>query len=85
MSDKMTIGDVLDSKKPKPKTWCGTPPSNCDICGAEITDIFIDGATRMGPWGCLCEECHKSHGKGLGIGRGQKFQKQGNEWVKIEG
>jgi hypothetical protein len=66
-------------------TWCGEPPATCDICDAELTNIFIDGRTRMGPWGCLCITCHASHGVGLGTGRGQKYIKQGDDFIKIEG
>lgn len=71
-----------------PTEWLGSEPKACDICTKPIKDTFIDGATRMGPWGILCPSCHKSHGVGLGIGKGQKYVKQSSgpfagRWLKI--
>jgi len=65
--------------------WVGEPPTRCDICGKRIKNIFIDGKTRMGPWAFMCPECHRRFGVGLGVGRGQKYVKNGEEWVKKEG
>lgn len=55
------------------KKWMGAIPEKCDVCHNEFKDVFIDGATLMGPWGLLCESCHQEVGIGLGIGRGQKY------------
>jgi hypothetical protein len=41
----------------------------CDICGS--ADAAVDGKTRMGPWGYLCNGCFSTEGVGLGMGRGQ--------------
>lgn len=69
------------------KKWMGTVPKKCDICGRNIGTVFIDGRTSMGPWGCLCPECHKHYGYGLGTGKGQKYRKTkvegGIEWQKV--
>ena len=55
------------------------PPSNCDICHAPITDMFVDGATTAGPWGNMCwPKCYAKYGRGLGTGKGQKYEKQPN-------
>ena len=51
------------------------PPEKCDVCDAKIVDVFIDGATVMGPWAYLCPSCHRRYGTGLGIGRGQKYRR----------
>jgi len=67
------------------KQWMGTPPIECDLCRSKIKDKFVDGATRQGPWGCLCQICHKTQGVGLGMGKGQMYQLQGKNWVKIGG
>jgi len=67
------------------KTWLGSPPLECDICRNKIKVHFVDGATVMGPWACMCLACHKLQGRGLGLGFGQKYQLQGKDWVKIEG
>lgn len=67
------------------KKWFGTPPTKCDICHKDIKTEFVDGKTQMGPWGILCKGCHFMYGIGLGVGRGQKYAKEGDDWVKIEG
>ena len=67
------------------KIWQGSPPLECDICRGRIQGIFIDGATRSGPWGCMCPECHRTQGRGIGQGQGQVYMKQGNDWVKSAG
>ena len=33
----------------------------------------------------MCMQCMHDYGIGLGVGLGQEYQKQGNEWVKTEG
>lgn len=69
------------------KFWIGEPPTECDICGKPITDQFVDGATVKGPWACMDLECHSIYGVGLGLGRGQFYEKQldGRRWLKVEG
>lgn len=67
------------------KLWMGTRPSACDICRGTITKKFVDGKTKMGPWGILCLACHKAKGCGLGLGKGQKYELKEGEFVKIEG
>jgi len=69
----------------QPKMWLSRPPDKCEIEGEVITDVFIDGATIMGPWACMCPSCHNRFGKGLGLGLGQRYEKQGDQWVKVEG
>lgn len=70
----------------KPKYWLGEPPDKCDIGSEPITTEFVDGATTYGPWGFMCLKCHKSFGKGLGTGRGQKYEKQPDgRWMKTGG
>jgi hypothetical protein len=57
------------------KRWLSHSPDNCDLCQREITSTFIDGWTAFG-WACMCESCHQSHGKGLGIGKGQLYKQE---------
>jgi hypothetical protein len=66
-------------------TWMGAPPSECDICSHKITSEFYDARTRTGQWGCLCNNCFNSHGVGLGLGKGQHYEKMGTAWVKVDG
>ncbi len=52
----------------------------CDLCGVEC-DKWVDGKTIMGPWANMCLPCHKRMGFGLGIGKGQKYEKG----IQVEG
>lgn len=48
----------------------------CDICHAPIkgkVKWFVDGKTKMGPWGLMDPTCFKKFGVGLGCGMGQKY------------
>lgn len=67
------------------KRWLSPPPETCDICESHITKEFVDGRTRLGPWGCLCVDCHKKEGGRLGLGFGQRYQFDGKFWIKIAG
>ena len=59
--------------------------SNCDICDTPLSNekYFVDGATVFGPWALMCPICHDDKGKGLGPGKGQKYDAETLE--KIEG
>ena len=68
--------------------WYGTIPTQCEVCGRELKDEFIDGKTKVGFWATMCLACHKEFGVGLGIGRGQKFSMKeikggGTSWMKV--
>ena len=69
------------------KHWLGGPPETCDICTKPIVHSFIDGKTTSGPWALMCEHCHKAHGVGLGLGRGQRYVLHlgTNKFMKSEG
>ena len=66
------------------KKWFGSPPK-CDFCGEENLDEFTDGKTRYGPWAVMCKDCAPSRGVGLGLGRGQFYKLQDEEYIKVEG
>lgn len=75
----------MTKRGPRIKKWEGTVPSTCQLCGAELKQHFIDGATKLGPWAMMCTACHKNAGDGLGVGKGQKYEKRGQLWIKIGG
>ena len=52
------------------------PPKTCDMCNKLIGSEFVDGATDRGPWANMCMACFSRYGRGLGMGRGQHYQKQ---------
>ncbi len=66
-------------------TWGSPSPDVCQLCGVTIGEVFIDASLHGLGWALVCPGCHHQHGKGLGTGRGQKYEKQGEEWVKVEG
>lgn len=76
-----------EEKKTTVKIWSGTKPKECDICHRTISNIFIDGATTLGSWANMCFACHKIYGKGLGLGKGQKYKinKSTKQYEKVGG
>lgn len=78
----------------KPKYWMGTVPDVCDLSTPEdlpgyhdpVDKVFVDGKTRIGPWANMCMKCHRRDGFGLGLGKGQKYEKQEDgKWLKTAG
>lgn len=63
--------------------WLGNPPKHCDICRATIQRTFVDGRTSDGRWGIMCPTCRIAEGRErLGIGLGQKYERQGQDYVR---
>jgi len=51
---------------------------DCNICAyspIQSTSVpaVYDGKTNLGPWAYMCEEHFRTHGIGLGLGKGQKL------------
>jgi len=70
----------------KQRFWIGDKPDKCQLTDKPIKDKFVDGATVYGPWAIMLPETHAEYGKGLGIGRGQLYEKQADgRWLKMEG
>jgi hypothetical protein len=66
------------------KYWHGKV-EDIDDMGVPIEDTFIDGATIYGPWAIMAPGSHKIIGRGLGNGRGQKYERQSDgRWLKVE-
>lgn len=60
------------------KYWMGSIPTKCDLCNEPITDRFYDVRLPLqgGMWANVDSACFVgSHAK-LGIGRGQRYDKQ---------
>lgn len=63
--------------------WCGEAPKRCDLCDRTIQRVFVDGRTSDGRWGIMCPICRIAEGREkLGIGLGQKYERQGQDWVR---
>jgi hypothetical protein len=70
--------------------YIGSPPKNCDLCNAPISNVFVDGVVQINQkqiWANVCKTCHLAYGKGLGTGLGQEWWIDigTNNFVKIEG
>lgn len=60
-------------------------PTECQICDTPIGDDIIDGVVVGAGWAYMCPTCHGKVGTGLGTGRGQRYKRVGEEFVKTEG
>lgn len=70
----------------KKKKWFGPAPTKCDLCPSPITIEFIDGRIEhRTTWANMCPSCFAIVGAGLGTGFGQRYRKEGEEWLKVEG
>jgi hypothetical protein len=68
----------------RPK-WIGRVPPVCQLCGRALPTTFVDGATAHG-WAFMDLACHATHGRGLGIGLGQRYERQDDgAWVRVDG
>lgn len=70
-----------------PVYWIGhLPDRGCEICYSQFEGKMVDGKIRGGPWALMCRGCHEKYGHGLGVGRGQLYEKQPDgRWMKTEG
>jgi len=67
-------------------TWISKSPKACEVCETPILNEFYDARLKTGQWACLCHRCWSLHGVGLGVGRGQHFERiENNKWVKVDG
>jgi hypothetical protein len=65
--------------------WSGEV-ARCDVCLQPHGKRFIDGRTTSGSWALMDPRCHEAYGVGLGVGRGQAYEKQTDgRYLKIEG
>jgi hypothetical protein len=65
--------------------WIGKVPEKDDF-GKPIKDFFVDGKTKSGPWAMMTLASYRVHGVGLGLGKGQQYEKQDDgKWLKVEG
>lgn len=88
---KFTIDEILNFKAEgtemsKTMMSSESAPKECQICQQPIDVVFVDGRTIRGPWGYMCLKCHREHGVGLGLGKGQLYERQADgNFVKTQG
>jgi hypothetical protein len=74
----------------EPVYWIGNPVA-CDLCrkpfGEAVGVKIVDGRLAVtGSWGILDLGCHRTHGVGVGTGKGQVYERQTDgRWLKVEG
>jgi hypothetical protein len=66
------------------RIWDDDPPKECELCREAIGEAFVDGGTDEGPWGLMCLPCHAEHGHGFGAGKGQLYEKSGEDFVLVD-
>lgn len=80
----------VKTESPKPKrtkpmaVYFYDAPFTCDICANDLGNVMYD-AKIHGMFGCVCPECFASHGGKLGVGHGQKYQKDENGYLLVAG
>lgn len=47
----------------------------CNFCEKSCEKSYVDGLTKANMWAEMCDTCHKKYGTGLGIGRGQRYER----------
>lgn len=59
----------------------------CDVCETSLTTEYVDGATMLGPWANMCPACFSMYGRGIGTGRGQRYERVtiNDKWQKTAG
>lgn len=72
--------------QPRPVYWAGKV-ENCDYCQRPIGNMMVDGRIKgRSAWGLLDLRCHREHGEGVGVGKGQVYARQPDgRWLKVEG
>jgi hypothetical protein len=64
------------------------PPSHCDLCDEPITTEFSDARIIIGGqrrWAEVCPRCAVGGHALYGTGQGQRFVKNGQFFVKVQG
>lgn len=79
-----TLQDLIRGLHARPPAiWQGQRITDCQLCNGQITSVFYDGKTCHGPWAIMCPKCHETHGVGIGLGKGQRYEKKAKGiWLK---
>lgn len=66
--------------------WIG-PLGTHDDFGAPYTNEMFDAKTSQGPWANMTRESWEKYRATpeLGPGKGQRYEREGDRWVKVEG
>lgn len=76
----------LKNKTMEKKVYWHSNVPMLDDFGAIIGKEFIDGKTNNGRWAIMSERSYRQFGIGLGLGKGQRYEKQvDGRWLKTGG
>lgn len=66
--------------EPERKRWMSAMPTDCEVCGVRLETGFVNGRIKVGSgstWYIACIPCFTKFGIGLGLGKGQQYDKDG--------
>lgn len=66
------------------ETYFYPAPTKCDMCDTPLGKIMYDAKIR-GIFGCVCPSCFHFEGGQLGLGKGQKYEKNEKGFLLVEG
>lgn len=83
----MTETNSGHPSKKEPVYWIGEIPTNCPICGSKMRHTMVDARIKgQTGWALIDLKCHAAHGVGVGLGKGQVYEKQADgRWLKTQG
>jgi hypothetical protein len=77
-----------NSKHPtaNPIYWAGRL-ERCDLCEQPFADarFMIDAHLKEDIGACVCAVCFAAHGIGLGLGKGQLYERTREGWLLVAG
>jgi hypothetical protein len=66
--------------------WIGSNPTHCQVNGTPLGDVMYDANVPGIGWGNIGHDAFVSYGCSLGLGRGQKYERQPDgRWLKVAG
>ena len=79
-----TLQDLIRGLHARPPAiWQGSKITDCQVCNGPILNVFYDGKTWHGPWAIMCPECHRKAGVGVGLAKGQRYERKAEGiWLK---
>jgi hypothetical protein len=80
------LEDKIDPNSDKSIRWLGDA-DKCDICGRPFAQarFLVDAHMKSGGGATICALCFEAHGTGIGWGKGQLYQREGNKWPLVAG
>lgn len=69
-----------------PVYWTSPLEDRCQISGRRLEGIMYDAKLPGGSWANICHQTFVNMGCQLGLGLGQKYERQlDGRWLKVEG